>query len=399
MNRLNEIRDFELIQNVDILFEKPAIIIGAGHLGTKICALLQGALIKIEYIYDKKLMEDSYMGIPTISFEGIKKVTDCKDYILIIGTETHREEMLTRLEEHNIRGYICTWHGVQTAIELNIENEKFLEEFRIEFIQRKKVATKFFSLSDYFANVRKIYEYPQAVWVWQPKKVGSKTVVKTLENSGINTVHLHSVMKKTELQEKVSNVADEHINYLKTYYSKGDHTLKIITLVREPIARALSGYMNAFSQLALLRDVDKDLVKGAEAHIIESLENDYEFQWFNEEIRELTNIDIYRYPFDKELGYAWIKENKIEILILKTETLNQNARIIGEFVGCPNIEISNENVGAEKHYVYLYDEIKKRIKLPRKVLKEQYESSEFTHFYSEKEIQAFWQKWEGRLTD
>ena len=116
------------------------------------------------------------------------------------------------------------------------------------------------------------------------------------------------------------------------------------------------------------------------------------------EIKELTGIDIYKYPFDKEAGYACIKEENVEILILKLETLNKNMKILGEFVGCENIDMVKGNDGVEKYYIYIYNEIKKSIKLSRDLFISQYEqNTRFNHFYTEKEKQSFYKKWEKNI--
>lgn len=389
-----KIHDYDLIQDISILFEKPIIILGAGHLGSRVCELLQEIPLKVDYIYDANLKEDYYMGIQVVSLIKIKELVREKEYLIIIGTETYRDELLKEIQEKEIQGYICTWHGVQTSIELNIDNVIFGESFRKLFLLRKKMSVNSQFLYSYFSSIKELYEYPQAILVWQPRKVGSITISKMLNEVGVKNIHLHGFVSLRNMMVNIPTFSEQSSKWLKEYYKNDFHKLKIVTLIREPIARSISEFMNCFSQIGVTIQVDKNIVASAEEYVINQLNEDYEFRWFDDEIKEFTGIDIFEYPFNKEEGYVCIRKRNIEILVLKLETLNKNMRVIEEFVGCTQLRCLNENNGTEKYYTYLYEEILKRITLPLDYIEKYYNQNvKFNHFYSTSEKEHFLEKW------
>lgn len=141
-------------------------------------------------------------------------------------------------------------------------------------------------------------------------------------------------------------------------------------------------------------DSECSLAAKASEYIVEYLDNNDEFAWFDLELKEATGIDIYQYPFDKENGYAWIKEGNIEILVLTLEKLNENVEVLGEFVGKPGIKLQNANVGDDKQYKYIYEGLKKDIRIPVRVMESQYKNNpQLDHFYTEEEKERFLQEW------
>ena len=52
------------------------------------------------------------------------------------------------------------------------------------------------------------------------------------------------------------------------------------------------------------------------------------------------------------------------------------------------------NVGALKYYKYLYEELKKRIRIPSELIDMQYSGNrQLDHFYTEEEKEQFRKKW------
>ena len=124
------------------------------------------------------------------------------------------------------------------------------------------------------------------------------------------------------------------------------------------------------------------------------------FCFCDRELKEATGINIYQYPFDKEKEYAWIKEGNIEVLALTLEKLNENVEVLGEFVEKPDIKLQNANVGDEKQYKYIYEGLKKDIRLPSAVVKSQYKNNPLQdHFYTEEEKERFLRKWSRYVSD
>ncbi|MDR2569456.1 MAG: hypothetical protein LBD23_04035, partial [Oscillospiraceae bacterium] len=70
-----------------------------------------------------------------------------------------------------------------------------------------------------------------------------------------------------------------------------------------------------------------------------------------------------------------------------------------EFVGAPNFKYKNEtNIGDNKPYKYLYQNVKDVLKFPKELVSLYYDNnSRMDHFYTEEEKTAFLKKWEKNL--
>jgi len=103
---------------------------------------------------------------------------------------------------------------------------------------------------------------------------------------------------------------------------------------------------------------------------------------------------VYDYPFDKEKGYAVIKKNNIELLLMQVEQLNTLEEVVGSFVGIPEFRLQNKNISKEKRYRFAYQAYLETFTMPDKRLKKiYYENPYMNFFYTEEEINGFYKKW------
>lgn len=84
------------------------------------------------------------------------------------------------------------------------------------------------------------------------------------------------------------------------------------------------------------------------------------FNWFDEELKELCDVDVYSHPFDKDKGYSIINENGVEILLLKTEKLSNLTDVIKDFANIQQFELLNENIGEKKNILIYIMKLRKR---------------------------------------
>lgn len=388
-----QVKDYEFIYNINALFDRKIIVYGAGKYGRKMLALLHNISLEADCFCDKNPSQEQVLNYSVISLDELKDKTDHEDCFIIIASWDYCDEILLDMEQKKIDAYICTWYGLKTGIELHIDDLRFPTEFRTDFSIRKKLWFQNYNAYHDLDILLQLNLNPHAIFVYQPAKVGSTTVKQTLIHENIDAVGSHLLMRATNVE-----IVDQAAAYIADRI-KADG-VKIITLVREPVARALSYFMNGFTSW-YISDVCKsfDLQKEASEWITNILNENEEFKWFDKELKELTGIDIFQYPFDKENGYAWIKEGNIEILVLKLEKLNNNAQVIQEFVGRKEkITLKNWNVGEAKPYKHIYQALKKDIKIPVQVMKDQYENNTWVdHFYTVEEKEAFRDKWDSNI--
>lgn len=390
-----QVKDYEFIYDINVLFEKKIIIYGAGKYGRKMLDLIHKISLEVDCFCDKNIDREQDFYYPVISLDELKDKTDKEDCFIVIASWDYCDEILLDLQQKNINAYVCTWYGLKTGIELHIDDLRFPAEFRTDFNFRKKLWFQNYNAYHDLDILLQLNLNPHAIFVYQPAKVGSTTVKQTLIHENIDAVGSHSLMRVTNVE-----LVDQASAYIAGRLKEDG--VKIITLVREPVARALSYFMNGFTAW-YISDVCKsfDIRTEAAAWISNILNENEEFAWFDKEIKELTGIDIFQYPFDKENGYTWIKEGNIEILVLKLEKLNENAQVIQNFVGRKQkITLTNYNIGNAKPYKYIYDSLKKDIKIPAQVIKNQYVNNIWVdHFYTAEEKEAFWAKWNSNILE
>lgn len=169
----------------------------------------------------------------------------------------------------------------------------------------------------------------------------------------------------------------------------------IITLVRDPVERSLSGFFYNLrnERSEKLQDLSEHPDVLLETFINNGPDN-YTLQWFDNEFRKTTKLDIYRYDFDKDIGYTVINDKGFNVLLLKVETNNEIKRkALTEFLGCEGITLETKNTSAKWNYYEVYNKFKNEVKFPIKYLNKMYKSKLATHFYSDDEIRAFYKIW------
>ena len=248
------------------------------------------------------------------------------------------------------------------------------------------------------------------VLIYQNGKVGSLTISQSLKKMDIRNAHIHRFFFENEVvgelllgKEYEEFIRDSNFfkinstEYVKLIKDKIKGK-KIITVVRDPVAVDLSTVFQWIGSGESDVFFSKRLKQGisfvqAVSELMIKIQNRM-FDWFDEELREASGINIFDYPFDKKKGYSIISENGVEILILKVEKLEEITNTIGRFVGCDQLELFDANMGENKAYGHIYQAVKNSIILPEEYVTHYYKNNSYMdHFYSAKEQKSFWMKW------
>jgi hypothetical protein len=251
------------------------------------------------------------------------------------------------------------------------------------------------------------------ILVYQPGKVGSSTICNSLSVAGVNVTHVHMLTGKylfdlipeiawrpsaieRALIEEASRACIEKI--------KSDGGTKVISLVREPIARDYSNFMyhvDELDQRGYLKKGDDFLNECIEGMRLRATQNGsarygYQFEWFRDELRRVFGIDVYSHPFDRKLGYSLIEENGVSVLIIKLEKLANLTGVVADFAGLGSLALKDANRSAAKRYHRVYAETKARLVIPDDILSIYYEDNPLmNHFYGEDERDLFLSRWRG----
>lgn len=391
------IKDIELIKDVDILFNSEIVLYGAGFWGRKIARLLEMAGIKATCFCDRNKNVGFELG-EIVTIDELKAMTEQRKLSIIIASDLYHNEIINDLEIKGItNANIYSLFGLQRCIQLNINSGKFDLEFRryvkaeLDIMEKSNRAIGKSSIVLHIMGNIEYYQNP-GILILQPGKVGSSTIKKSLEACNVPYVHVHNFIYKED--ERLELVLDECKRVIRNKCEK----VKIITLVREPIMREISYYMQELDIVENISMFKADLVSGVIDWLNYTANVEpygLEFAWFDSVLKDLTGIDIFQYPFDREKGYTIINEGKWEILLLKLENLNLNEGIIGKFVGTKHFKLENGNESKNKRYRYIYSDIKKALQIPNQVIDKYYNHNErMDYFYTEEEKKKFLQKYQ-----
>jgi len=140
------------------------------------------------------------------------------------------------------------------------------------------------------------------ILIYQMGKVGSTTILKSLRDYGVNPVyHIHSMniqnikMKKEEFKDKGPpyGTPPKHLDKYKKLRPilKENRSVKIISLVREPIWRNISGFFQNLPKYISKEKRRKDLSYLEKIFFRDYDRHDRPEKWFDREIKEVIGME------------------------------------------------------------------------------------------------------------
>lgn len=391
------INDLQLMKDIAPLFEKAIVMWGVGHRGkvflNEIITMGAGKrgifLCDSDFSHWGEMVDDQNVILSPKELTDRLEDVDLGEIIFLVTVlSTKAQDEIIR----NIRNLygesvnICTDYALEMGIFLNLDNAYINKEFREKkVLEREKRQLldpyRFFKerVLRYFAFLP--LDQDKFILVYQCGKVGSTSIYQSIEKCGYNALHCHSF---TGVESRADDI----------YKLLNFKSAKIICMVRDPIAVMIAGMWQNLQCLWERYDTNVDFAR-IEKDRIENLQFNNEFEWFDEQMRKYTKIDVFRYPFDRENGYSIIKEGNIELLLMKLEKLDKLENVIGSFLNIDRFHLCKSNVGEEKPYRFAYRQYKENLHISREKLEEIYQKNDrMKHFYTEEERKEFYLKWD-----
>lgn len=250
------------------------------------------------------------------------------------------------------------------------------------------------------------------ILIYQMGKVGSSTVYNSLVNRSLPNSILHIHFLSDALPEY--KIAHERAGVFPAPYhmflgdamrkvlkKKQDFPVKIISLVRDPVAIVVSAlFENTHFHKELLTagkdNVDlKKTIDYFNRYLGDTNYFAYVYEWFDKELKDVFGIDVFATPFPKERGYARYDNKNISALVIRLEDLsNKGAKAISDFLCLDGpLELQETNVRATTKHANEYREVLQGICISPEVCKEIYSSRFAKHFYSDCMIVKFMEQW------
>lgn len=253
--------------------------------------------------------------------------------------------------------------------------------------------------------------------IYQMGKVGSVTVLRSLRalELDISIYHTHGLARDNvdRLEEvyrqnffRIGDVPEHllHSHYLRKQIDRGirGKKWKMVTLVRDPIARNISAF---FQTLDVQLDYDyQNKIKsmGIEG-VVEDLirlfleqfpQHEVPLTWLDTDLKRVFGINLFSSAFPKLKGYRIYEGEHADVLLLRLESLNECAcDAFREFLNVEEFTLLEANIGSEKEYGGVYRQFLSTIIVPDSYIEKMYTSQYARHFYTEEEINMFKAKW------
>jgi len=401
------IEDLALIMDCNLLNKRKNIICGSRDYVRKAAKLLVRARFKIEKIYcDDEIRDSELKGIERVSFSDGFSLKGIQKYNIIYA-ESDQELLDQNLKQMRFdeRGHVYTYCGLYIALSVNL-NKDIYDERRNRNNLDVAIGTYNFAVK-WLRSIRWVEESGIELILYAMPKTGTQSMKATLNKYGFEHTYVHFMNIDALLSKQFYNYFDNKIrrlsdllvndrlvkeNYLNVIKGK---KVKIITGVREPMARNYSMVFQAIKNWG-----PYPLITNLNGNFEEAIINylDYcsnsTWEWFDDEIKEIFNIDVFNYPFNKEKGYCVIKEEHVEIFLYKLENSKVLGKALAEFLGLDkkvNMLVCHE---AEKEeYRFIYKQLKRILCISEVILSKYYDNDKMRHFYGEEEILQFKNNW------
>ncbi len=173
--------------------------------------------------------------------------------------------------------------------------------------------------------------------------------------------------------------------------------IDVIAAVREPVGQALSDMFENWAHV--LGGMDGASVAFCRQELLKPRDPSFIWQWFERELKEVLGIDVFRAPFPCGKGYAVYEGRFARALVYRFEKLSLLPAMLREFLGREIRSIVSRNIGRQKRYGEVYQEVRQQLRLPPEFVRAHCHCAMMRHFYTDEERLAFELRWsEARLT-
>ena len=415
------IDNLDALKNLDIFFENKIIFYGASFYGERMGNFIRGSGIEVIAYTDKDKNKcgRQKLSVPVVSIEKMLELYAKYNNLIIVVTSHSLLEICDELKKLGVdENRIFSSFSVMNSVFIHIKDKRINDKYRNEFERMYKYSSiagsSFYNYvhgGGYYAQAWNRFHLENPILVYQFGKVGSTSVTTGLTKLGIPVVQSHALAYESGFMNQEML---EMYRFFQERIAQKDE-VKIISLVREPIKRDFSfvfehldhKYLNIFDELT--GNFVDDIVGIIENKIITDVEQihrlnavDYHFKyklrglngnifdWFNNELKQVFNIDVLNADFDKKKGCGVYKTENKSLLLLKTEQLSQNEHIIADFIKNSDFRLINNNRSIDKAYHFTYKNVYNSAKMPMRYLNKYLVGNKhFDMFYDNSDLEKY----------
>lgn len=249
------------------------------------------------------------------------------------------------------------------------------------------------------------------VLVWQMGKAGSKSIQAAIQQAcpGSAVFHVHALgerlladgemRRRSERRGNRAHLLNLAIRERLLADLAAGRPWRVISVVREPVARNLSAFfqnLDLYAPDLLAGGLDRP---GVTAALLERFRRDFDhdrpLHWMDIEIRAVTGIDVYQTPFDQQAHQCRIRQGALDLLLLRLDDLDRAGnQVLGDFFQRP-VQLDTHNAADSKGYAAAYRAFCAAFRPDPDYLARLYDARYTRHFYTPAEISALRRRWAG----
>lgn len=398
---------------------KGIILYGASGSGEKAIILLENLGLSDKIIAvvdsDEKKWGKEWMQYKISSPYKLNAITS---KAIIVIASVYLKEIYDFLKNKlNCLQKVCTIFAFRQALHCDIMNDNF-NLINNEYIHDYKIKYELWKKNTLFNRdierqgmisdaVRHIQENQKSLLLCGIQKTGNNTL-KTSFSLLKHAKDVKYMLHLSHCNEYTYKIMKETLRD----YSFRD--IKIISGVRQPIERIISQQWQKISLMYQHNEhcipslVDENYDKFINDIILSEKTKGNDFHsgdcyyadiaiWFKDQIEKIFDIDVFKYTFNKEKGYAIIKKNNISIFIYRLDKLYSLEKEIGSFIEDSSFVLKNSNIADEKYYMFAYHQYLEQVKVKKEFFDTLVNSKGMTHFYTDEECKKYKDKWNDKL--
>lgn len=232
------------------------------------------------------------------------------------------------------------------------------------------------------------------VLVYQTGKVGSMSIAAAARSAGCRRVfRTHRLVPDNYRNDPWRQLSVSTLLH-RRFLSRDAPHLRIISPVRDPVSRNISGFFQNLKRYA--DDPEHASVGELQRCFLERYPHDVGVRWFDTEMRQAFGIDVYAHPFDPAVGHTAVREGSVDVLLFKIELPDETiAVLLAEFLEVEAVALERVNEAAARgpRHKSAYDQFRRSLALPAELVDTLYDSQFARHFYTAEERRAGRARW------